>query len=109
MKKVCCVKVEGKVIKDVRFADAQGMVANSNKGLQTIMNNPNETAMKFEMKINVKRTQTMIVTRNEGGIMNIEIDGLKVEQVAKFKYLEAWITEDRKRDLEFRSGTAMAK
>src|ERR1700754_1595261 len=79
------VKVGGKVIKDVRFADDQGMVANSNKGLQAIMNDLNETAKKYGMKINVRKTQTMIVSRKKGGIVNIEIDGRKVEQVAKFK------------------------
>ena len=41
------VKVGGKVIKDVRFADDQGMVANSNNGLQAIMNDLNETAKKY--------------------------------------------------------------
>src|ERR1700761_9106892 len=61
------------------------------------------------MKINVRKTQTMIVSRRKGGIANIEIDGLKVEQVAKFKYLGAWITEDAKCDLEVRSRIAMAK
>ena len=32
------VKIGGKMLKDVRFADDQGMIASSESGLQTIMN-----------------------------------------------------------------------
>ena len=103
------LKVGEKVIKVVRFAVDQGMVANSNKGLQAIMNDLNETAKKYGMKINVRKTQTMIVSRKKGSIVSIEIDGLKVEQVAKFKYLGAWITDDAKCDLELRDRIAVAK
>ena len=45
------------------------------------------------MKINVNKTKVMKVSRN-GGLINIKIDGQKVEQVSKFKYLGAWITEE---------------
>ena len=41
------MKVGGKVIKDVKFADDQGIVADCNKGLQAIMNDLNETAKKY--------------------------------------------------------------
>ena len=39
---------------DVRFEDDQGMVAISENGLQKLMNKFNESADKFNMKMNVK-------------------------------------------------------
>jgi hypothetical protein len=88
------VCVGGKLLGDVRFADDQGMVASTEKGLQKVMDSMNAAAKNYNMKINVKKTKVMKVSRNGGGTINIMIDGQKVEQVDKFKYLGAWITED---------------
>ena len=60
------------------------------------------------MKINADRTKVMKVSRN-GGEINISIDGQKVEQVNKFKYLGAWITEDGRNEVEIRTRLGMAK
>ena len=49
--------VGGQVVSDVRFADDQGMVASTENGLQKLMNKLNETAKKFNMKMNVKKQQ----------------------------------------------------
>ena len=49
------IVVGGGLVRDVRFADDQGMVAGSEKGLQEIMNKLNVTAKKFNMKINVQK------------------------------------------------------
>ena len=51
------VKVGGYLLRDVRFADDQGMVANTEKGLQKIMDRLNDTAKAFDMKINVDKTK----------------------------------------------------
>jgi hypothetical protein len=58
------VKIGGQWVRDVRFADDQAMVASTEEGLQTIMNKLNETAKTYDMKINVKKTKTMIITKN---------------------------------------------
>ena len=49
------IRIEGKLLKDVRFADDQGMVAGSEVGLQKIMDDLNATALKYGMKINIKK------------------------------------------------------
>ena len=51
------IKVGGKLLKDVRFADDQGMVASTEQGLQKIMDCLNTTAVKYGMKINTKKTK----------------------------------------------------
>ena len=80
------IKIGGKLLNDVRLADDQGMVAGSEVGLQKIMEGLNATALKYGMKINIKKTKVMRVSR-EGGEVNITINGTKLEQVKSFKYL----------------------
>src|SRR5688572_33111318 len=78
------VKIGGKTIQDMRFADDQGMIASGETGLQKIMNALNNTATKFDLKINIKKTKVMRVSR-VGGKVNITINGVKIEQVKSFK------------------------
>ena len=96
------IKVGGKLIKDVRFADDQGMIANSESGLQKIMNGLNSTSSNYNMKINIKKTKVMRVSR-VGGEVNISINGTRIEQVASFKYLGHTMTEDGRCEKEINS------
>ena len=103
------VNVGGELVTDVRFADDQGMVAETEKGLQKIMDSLNEISQKYGMKINVKKTKVMVISRKGGGVVKITLNGERIEQVAKFCYLGAWITEDGRCDTEIRSRIALAK
>ena len=101
--------VGGQVVGDVRFADDQGMVASTENGLQRLMNKLNDTAKKFDMKINVQKTKTMVVSRDGGGVVNITIEGQIVEQVANFKYLGSMISEDGRSSMDIKVRIALAK
>jgi hypothetical protein len=103
------VRVGGTLQKDIRFADDQGMVANSEAGLQRLMDGLNETAKRYDMKINVKKTKTMVVSKKGGDSIEIKIDGHRVEQVQKFKYLGSIITEDGRCTDDVRARIGMAK
>src|ERR1700743_2296088 len=72
------VIVGGKMVKDIRFADDQGMVVSSERGLQSIMDRLE--AGNYGMKINTKKTKVM-VSRNIGGKINVMMGGHKIEQV----------------------------
>lgn len=102
------IKVEGKLLQDVRFSDDQGMVAGSEEGLQKIMDKLNVTALKYCMKINIKKTKVMRVSQERGKV-NITINGTRLEQVRSFKYLGHTITEDGKCNTEICSRIAQAK
>ena len=96
-------------MRDIRFADDQGMVASTEKGLQKIMDRLNETAKAYDMKINVNKTKVMKVSRN-GGVINIVIDGQKIKQVSMFlKVLRRWITEDLRCETEITTRIGVAK
>ena len=85
------------------------MVADSEKGLQVIMDKLVEVGRKYDMKINVKKTKTMRISRRKGSVLNIIIEGKNVEQVKKFRYLGVIITEDGRCDVEIKTRIGMAK
>ena len=53
------IKVGGKWLKYMRFADDQAMVASSELGLQTIMDELVRVAKQYDMNINLKKTKVM--------------------------------------------------
>jgi len=108
------VRVGGQLVTDVKFADDQGMVADTEEGLQKLMSRLSEAGKHYDMKINVKKTKVMRVCRQgnkkEGGnAINITIDGQAVEQVHQFRYLGSIISDDGTCEAEIRSRIAMAK
>ena len=103
------VKVGGKLLRDIRFADDQAVVADSEKGLQEIMDKLVEVGRKYDMEINVKKTKTMRMSKRDGSVVNIVIEGKNVEQVKKFRYFGAMITEDGRCDVEIKTRIGMAK
>lgn len=88
------IKVGGQLLRDIRFADDQAMVARSVNELQSIMDKLSAKAVEYAMKINAKKTKVMVVSRESGVNVNILVDGQPVEQVKRFKYLGCWLTED---------------
>ena len=78
------IRVGGELIKDAKYADDQGMVADTEAGLQSLMDSLNATAKHYDMKINIKKTKAVVVSRNEGERVNITIEGQSVVQVSKF-------------------------
>ena len=65
----------------MKYADDQGMVANTEAGLHCLMDGLNTTAKHYDMKINIKKTKAMVVSRSEGERVNITVEGHSVEQV----------------------------
>jgi len=92
----------GHIINTIRHADDKAVVANSQKGLQQLMDNLNKVTREFSMKINVKRTKVMCISRKRNNKLKIYVDGQQVEQVSQFRYLGSLISEDgyRTRDPE---------
>jgi len=55
------VLVGGQLVSDVRFVDDQGMVANTESGLQSQTNKLNNTAKNYGMKITAQKIKTIVV------------------------------------------------
>src|SRR6218665_2715647 len=103
------IKVGGELVKDVRFADDQGMVAGSEGGLQKLMDGLNRTVKEYDMKVNIKNTKVMKTSRKGEGVINITIDGEILEQVERFRYFGALITSDSRCETEIKTRIGMAK
>src|SRR5207244_13533077 len=102
------IKVGSKLIKDNIFADDQSMIAKSEAGLQKIMDGLNSTSLEYGMKINIKKTKVMKISK-VGGEVNITINGTKIEQVKSFKYLGHTMTDDGRCEHEINSRIDQAK
>jgi hypothetical protein len=84
------------------------MLRSSAKGMQRLMDKLNSADI-YGMKINVKKTKVMVVSREAGREVNIVVDGQKVEQVNKFKYLGDLTIEDGRCMDEVKARIGMAK
>jgi len=56
------IRIEGKIINKIRYADDKAVVASSQKVLQQLMNRLNAVMKQYGMKINVKKTKVMCIS-----------------------------------------------
>ena len=61
------------------------------------------------LSMNVRKTKTMVVSKNKNVTANILVENEILEQVDIFKYLGQLITPDAKNEKEVRARIAMAK
>ena len=61
------------------------------------------------MKMNIKKTKVMRISRSGKDPVNIVIDGKNIEQVTTFKYLGSIITSDGRCDKDIQTRIAMMK
>src|SRR6218665_1890191 len=57
------IKVGGRWIKALMFADDQAMVAKSQKSLKTIMDRLDRASKEYGMKINIKKTKVLKISK----------------------------------------------
>ena len=85
--------IEGVIVGDpsinnLRYADDTVLIAESEGSLQAMLDEVNEAGKTFNMKMNAKKTKTMIITKKENKpTINITIDGTDIEQVTNFPNL----------------------
>ena len=90
------IRVGGHLIKTVRFADDQATLASSVKGLQLMMGKMQESALEYDMKINVKKTKVKKISKRPGEEFTIFLEGKQLSpESSHFNYLGNLITLDR--------------
>jgi|SRR6218665_1443118 len=97
------IKVRGRWIKALRFA---GDVAKSQKGLQAMMDRLDTTSREYGMRINIKKTKVLKISKGKETIVRINVGGKEIEQVKEFCCLGSMITADAKchREIQRRVG-----
>ena len=89
------VNVGGTNYNNLRYADDTALLAGNEKELSDLTSKINEVGKQFGMKINIKKTKAMVVSKKPNSPkINIAIDGQQIEQVTSYTYLGSLITED---------------
>ena len=84
------IKIDGRNINNLRYADDTTFMAESEKGLKSLLMRMKEDSEKAGLKLNIQKTKIMA----SGPITSWEIDGETVEIVADFIFLGSKITAD---------------
>ena len=80
----------------MRYADDTVLMAENTEDLQALTNNVKANSQKSGLDMNVKKTKTMVISRNNNLKANITINNEELEQVEEFKYLGQTIAADAK-------------
>ena len=104
------VNVGGKNYNNLRYVDDTALLAGNEKELTELTSKINEVGKQFGMKINIKKTKVMVVSRKPNSPkINIAIDGQQIEQVTSYMYLGSLITEDVRCEKEIKRRIMIAR
>ena len=104
------INIHGQNINNFRYADDTVLIANDQDKLQEIVTRVKEESSKVGLDMNVKKTKTMIISREpEGKKVDIKVDNETIQQVGKFIYLGTLIFEEIKTDKEIERRKNIAK
>ena len=104
------IKMDGRSINNIRYADDTALIADSKEQLQQLLNKLHESCNRRGLKINAAKTETMLVSKkNEEIQMNIKLENIQIKQVKSFKYLGSIITEDGRSEQDIKTRIGIAK
>ena len=84
------IKIAGRNINNLRYADDTTLLAESEEELKSLLMKVKEESEKVDLKPNIQKTKIM----TSGPITSWEIDGKTVETVSDFIFLDSKITVD---------------
>jgi hypothetical protein len=102
-------KIGGRNYNNFRYADDTALVADSPEKLQNILDKVDEISEQYGLKINIKKTKIMVVSRDTDKEFDIKVQNQKLEKVEEFIYLGHLITSDGKYEREIKRRIAIAK
>ena len=86
------------------------MILYYEKELSELISKINEVGKQFGIKINIKKTKAMVVSKKPNSPkINIAIDGEQIEQVTSYMYLGSLITEDGRSEKEIKRRIMIAR
>jgi len=104
------IKINGKRIHSIRFADDIALIADTEKELNRMLEILNKLLEKFKLKINTKKTKIMVIDKQKHSVnANIRIGQTRLEQVKQYCYLGSMIEEGNRSLTEIKRRIAMAK
>ena len=79
------IKIGGRLVSNLRYADDTALCADSHEDICMLLNNINEEGKTKNMKLNAKKTKVMYI--GKGTYKDITVDGETLERVDDFIYL----------------------
>ena len=105
------VKIGGRSITNLRFADDIDLLAGSRSELEDLTKRLDTTARKYGMEISGEKSKIMITSKrkdNDDNREEIHVDDHTLDEVKSFQYLGSTITEDVSSETEIKKRLAMA-
>ena len=84
------IKIAGRNINNLRYADVTTLMAESEKELKSLLMNVKEESEKTGLKLNIQKSKIMAF----GPITSWQIDGKAMETITDFIFLGSKITAD---------------
>ena len=104
------LRVGGRNINNIRYADDTVLIADSEEKLQRLVDGLSEECRRYGLSVNKQKTEVMGLTkRSEQLVVDISLEGRRLDQVDSFRYLGSLVSEDGRCDSEIRSRIAMGK
>lgn len=104
----CGIKINGKVINNIRYADDTVVLAENEQDLQRLMNELVRHSENCGLLINTTKTKVLAFTKTPVQI-HLDINGDPVEQVSSYKYLGCIVNDQCDPKKEIRSRIEQAR
>ncbi|CAH2241180.1 jg3246 [Pararge aegeria aegeria] len=105
----CGVKINGRNINNIRYADDTVLIASSLEDIQRIVTRVNMCSENAGLRMNISKTKFMVISKNKVDNIYITVAGPKVERVRNYKYLGTWLNDTWSSDQEIRSRIEIAR
>ena len=97
------VTINGVCINNIRYADGTALIADSEEGLQRLLDLVLDASSDEGLEINCKKTFCMVVSKErQPPTCNLICNGTGIEQVNSFNYLGSMLTSDGRCEKEIR-------
>ena len=103
------ININGNNLNNIRYADDTALIANNSEDLQKLVDKVKDESDLKALNMNVSKTKTMVISRDEGKTAKIKVDGKDLEQVKYFKYLGQVVNQEGRNEQEIKIRIAQAK
>ena len=104
------IKAGGRNINNIRYADDTVLITDSEEKLQDLVPALVRASGEHGLKLNVSKTKVMVISKADNDISaNVEVGGVVLEQVQRYKYLGSVVTKDGRSVEEIKTRIAIAK
>ena len=103
------IKVGGKNVNNLRYADDTVLIAENEKDLQVFLDIIERESLNKGLELNGKKTEVMVISQKANATCNIYAKGKKLRQRETFRYLGMLFTQDGRNGLEISSRIAQEK